>query len=100
MLGMKEALWGCHGLHSSGLCWLLWATQILASTSPQVLKAGQRAGLGTPATGPHWASWQAGWALMAHLPVPFLCQAAQPSIAPTPWPPPAPSPQAGEGSDV
>lgn len=56
MLGMKEALWGCHGLHSSGLCWLLWATQILASTSPQVLKAGQRAGLGTPATGPHWAS--------------------------------------------
>lgn len=48
----------------------------------------------------HWASWQAGWALMAHLPVPSLCQAARPSIAPTSWPPPVSSPQAGEGSDV
>lgn len=48
----------------------------------------------------HWASWQAGWAQLPHHLVPSQCQAAPPSHAPTSWPPPTPSPQAGEGSDV
>lgn len=81
--------------------WLQRAAQIPASTRPQVLTAGGGAGLGTPAMGPlgRWAGL-AAWAQKGHLPVPSLCQAARPSIAPTSWPPPAPSPQAGEGSDV
>lgn len=101
MPGMEEALRRGHCLHSYGLCWLLWAAADPASTRPQVLTAGRGAGLGTPATGPLGRqAGLAGWAQMAHLPVPSLCQAARPSMAPTSWPPPAPSPQAGEGSDV
>lgn len=63
--------------------------------------AGLGARLGTPVTGlpGRWAGL-AGWAQLPHHPVPFLCQAALPSDAPTSWPPPVPSPQAGKGSDV
>lgn len=63
--------------------------------------AVEGAGLQAPAVGP--LGGQAGlsaWAQMGHLPVPSLCQEARSSTAPTSWPPPAPSPQAGEGSDV
>lgn len=62
---------------------------------------GQGQGWGLPATGPSdRQTGQAGWAQLPYLPGPSLCQAVWPSNAPTSWPPPAPSPQAGEGSDV
>lgn len=64
-------------------------------------EAGPGAGPGIPATGPPGRqAGPAGWAQLPHHPVPGLCQAAPPSHAPTSWPPPTPSPQAGEGSDV
>ena len=97
--------------------WLLLA--LLGCTDP-----GQGRTLGTHGLGlgpggggggvsRHWASWQAGWvgnlgsdALPPRslpgcptsrcLPVP----GGQPLFAPTSQPPPVPSPQAGEGSDV
>lgn len=74
---------------------------ILGWASCWCSEAGPGAGLRTPATGPPGRqAGLAGWAQLPHHPVPFLCQAAPPSHAPTSWPPPTPSPQAGEGSDV
>lgn len=79
---------------------------ILARARPRVLTGRAGPGrAGTLLTGPSAARrGQQGRrgrrGLSADRPTPSLRQAAWPSKAPISWPPPVPSPQAGEGSDV
>lgn len=79
---------------------------LLAPTDCSDPGQGQMLGVHGLGQGPGWGllplglgagglGWQAGLSCPTS-----LCQAALPSDTPTSGPPPAPSPQAGKGSDV
>lgn len=75
----------------------------LAGARPWVLLGWAR---GRSADSCLWTSWQADWAgslgsdALPPPPCRFPVPGGWPSAAPTSQPPPVPSPQAGEGSDV